>query len=74
MKCKVCGKRFKLKVEDKYDIRKAASFGDVLSGKNTNTVYECFDCPHCGCQNVVNIREKEINKIKEKVGEQDDSE
>lgn len=19
--------------------------------------YECFDCPECGCQNIVNIRE-----------------
>ena len=73
MKCKVCGKRFRLKVEDKYDVRKSASFGDVISGKVTSTVFECFDCPRCGCQNVVNVREKEINKVKEKVGEQDDS-
>lgn len=75
MKCKVCGKRFKLRAEDKYDVRKSASFGDVLSGKATSTVYECFDCSHCGCQNIVNVREKEISKVKEKkVGENNDTE
>lgn len=75
MKCKICGKRFRLRIENKYDVRKTAGLSDVLSGKTTNTVYECFDCPICGCQNIVNVREKEISKIKEKkVGENNDTE
>lgn len=33
MKCKVCGKRFKLRKDNKYDIRKTATISDALSGK-----------------------------------------
>jgi len=53
IKCKVCGKRFVLKHENKYLITKRGlsilAIGD--------TVYECYDCPKCGCQIVANIRE-----------------
>lgn len=73
MRCKVCGKRFKLRIENKYDVRKTVGLSDVFSGKTTGTVYECFDCPICGCQNIVNVREKKAEKPK-KVGENNDTE
>lgn len=62
MKCKVCGKRFKLKKENKYiKIKYPAGLSVLID----NTVfYECFDCPKCGCQNIVNIREGEEDENK----------
>lgn len=60
MKCKVCGKRFKLQADKRYDVvKKPDGLAKVLSGKGT-VFYECFDCPRCGCQNIVNTRERTI--------------
>ena len=25
-------------------------------------IFEAFDCPRCGCQNIVNIREEEVER------------
>lgn len=56
-KCKVCGKRFKLQADRRYEVlKKPSGFVGVLSGQGTMT-YECFDCPKCGCQNIKSIRE-----------------
>ena len=55
MKCKICGKYFKLKAENRYEAIKAPTLAEVLTAKAIT--YECFDCPKCGCQNLVNIRE-----------------
>ena len=54
MKCKVCGKRFVPKSEKRYLITKTRSIADALSGGEN--VFECFDCPRCGCQIVVQER------------------
>lgn len=54
MICKVCKRYFKPKKEDRYEVEKVKSAMLV----ENHQVYECFDCPKCGCQNVVNIREK----------------
>ena len=53
MKCKVCSKRIKLVAAKKYLVVKEKSLLDF----SAKTVYEAFDCPACGCQNIVNIRE-----------------
>nr|DAL28802.1 MAG TPA_asm: RimK-related lysine biosynthesis protein, Probable-dependent amine/thiol ligase family Amino-group [Caudoviricetes sp.] len=54
MKCKICGKEFELKKENKYLVtEKIAAFGALTELPKT---FEAFDCPHCGCQNVMNIR------------------
>ena len=55
MKCKVCGKRLLLKSDLRYEITKYPVGLNVLV--ENPTTYECFDCSHCGCQNIVNIRE-----------------
>lgn len=57
MICKVCKRYFRLKKEDKYDVEKVKSIMGRMALENQQ-VYECFDCPKCGCQNIVNIREK----------------
>lgn len=42
--CKICGYRFELKKENRY------------LAKESRYVFECFDCPSCGCQLKANIR------------------
>lgn len=60
MKCKICGKEFELKKENKYlATEKISAFGAL---KQLPKTFEAFDCPHCGCQNVINIREGEVIK------------
>ena len=69
MKCKVCGKRFKLQADKRYEaLKKPDGFAGVFSGKGI-VCYECFDCPRCGCQNIVHIREKTIIEIESKTEE-----
>lgn len=51
MKCKVCGKRFPLLKEKRYLATDRYGLSDVLSGGAVK--YECFDCPSCGCQIVI---------------------
>jgi transcription elongation factor Elf1 len=55
MICKVCGRYFRAKKEDKYEVTVVPEGLRVLT-EQTKT-YECFDCPKCGCQNIVNIKE-----------------
>lgn len=52
--CKVCGKQFDLKKENKYIVRENKGINGIASGTKK---FECFDCPNCGCQNILNIRE-----------------
>ena len=55
MRCKICGKRFKLQRENKYEVVIKPIGFDAISQRDKT--FECFDCPHCGCQNVVNVKE-----------------
>ena len=55
MKCKVCGKRFKAIKENRYEVVKHPEGLQVLT--QSSTTYEAFDCPKCGCQNIVGVRE-----------------
>jgi hypothetical protein len=52
-KCKVCGKWFILSAKNKYTIPKREISAIVVG---LYSCYEAFDCPKCGCQNIVNIR------------------
>ena len=52
--CKVCGKDFKLKKDNKYIVQENKGINGIASGSKK---FECFDCPNCGCQNIVNVRE-----------------
>lgn len=56
MKCKICGKRFKLMKENRY--LATEKIGALEGLTKAAKIFEVFDCPHCGCQNIVNIREK----------------
>ena len=54
MICKVCGRYFRAKAENKYNVTETPPGLMVLT--EGVKVYECFDCPRCGCQNRVSIR------------------
>lgn len=54
-KCKVCGKLFRLKANRRYEvISNPVGLGFLVEKPH---ILECFDCPRCGCQNMVNVRE-----------------
>ena len=65
-KCKICGKRMKLKAADRYEVRirkEKLMLAMVIPPLRTeDTIAECFDCPRCGCQNLIQIRE--VNVVK----------
>ena len=55
--CDVCGRDFPLIAEERYTVRGAEKSGLVtaISFEEADR-YDAFDCPHCGCQNIVNLR------------------
>lgn len=54
-KCRVCGKRLMPTKETVYFVSPKLSVAEVLTKKQT--IYEACDCPRCGCQAVLGIRE-----------------
>ena len=59
MICKVCKRRFTASKDNKYLAQKVRSINDAIM--TAPTTYEAFDCPKCGCQNIVNVREPEYH-------------
>lgn len=49
-KCSICGKRFRLLAENRYEVE-TKPFDRTI-------YYNAFDCPHCGCQNIIGVVEK----------------
>lgn len=60
MICKVCKKFFIPHKEQKYMVKKRPE--GILALTTPSTIYEAFDCPRCGCQNIVNQREVNYNE------------
>ena len=60
MKCNSCGRKFRLLAKNRYEIVKVEySLVSALKGIPIGgTYFNAFDCPHCGCQNVVSVIEK----------------
>lgn len=59
-KCKVCGKEFELQKEEHYITRDVTRVGlTVIIGGSEEELYDTFDCPHCGCQNVMQGRKRD---------------
>lgn len=57
-RCEICGKRFRLLAKNRYEIAKRPVGLECLT---KGTVYfNAFDCPHCGCQNIVGVVEKDV--------------
>lgn len=56
MKCLVCGSDFILNATDKYIVNIPASAVSKALLGTYDKIFEAFDCPQCGCQNLVNER------------------
>ena len=80
MKCRICGKEFELKKENLYTAREECTTGLALIAENKEVdLFDAFDCPFCGCQNIVGKRkrtfceekvlEDDLNDIKKKIEE-----
>lgn len=56
--CKVCGRDFPLIIEEHYVAQDPQKIGVLANLANTDKAieYDAFDCPHCGCQNVMQTR------------------
>lgn len=66
--CNVCGRDFPLISEEHYVARnkdrEGGQIGSIIAGKEEPTIFDAFDCPHCGCQNIMQERKRhniEIN-------------
>ena len=57
IKCRVCGHKFQAEKKNLYFATKNQGVVDALS--KGQTIIECFDCPMCGCQQMVGVREPE---------------
>lgn len=57
--CKVCGRDFALIAEEHYIARDPEKTGIVttLAGEDVK-IFDAIDCPHCGCQNVLQERKR----------------
>lgn len=56
--CKVCGRDFALIIEEHYVAQDPQKVGALMNLVNTDRAFQfdAFDCPHCGCQNVLQGR------------------
>lgn len=56
--CKVCGRDFPLIIEEHYVARDLEKKGvlPALSGEVESAEFDAFECPHCGCQNIMQSR------------------
>lgn len=57
--CKVCGRDFPLIAEDHYVSKEAGKVGfAAIAGGSAPVLWDSFDCPHCGCQNRMQQRNR----------------
>lgn len=65
VKCVVCNKDFELIKENRYTSRDEGRKGiSAIAGGSEETLYDTFDCPYCGCQNVMQKRRRSYINIK----------
>lgn len=55
-KCKVCGRRFRLLAKNRYEVVRIPTSLKILI--EDRVYFNAFDCPHCGCQNIMGVVEK----------------
>lgn len=74
--CKVCGRDFALIAEEHYIARDVEETGIAvaLGRKKEAEQYDAFDCPHCGCQNVVQERKMALIVIETEEIDQEEEE
>lgn len=74
-KCKICGKEFELQKGEHYVTRDAGQSGIAKVIVSTEEkIYDTFDCPHCGCQNVMQERKRNYSFTVAVAEEEDEKE
>lgn len=64
--CKVCGRNFPLIAEEHYVSKEAGKVGfAAIAGGPAPIIWDSFDCPHCGCQN----RMQQRNRVSDILGQ-----
>ena len=60
MKCNICGNEYPALRKNHYVSRDATKTGvaAALSAHDEPILYDCFDCPVCGCQNIAQNRKR----------------
>ena len=58
-----------MKMNDRYLATEKTGVLAILT--KPSKIFEAFDCPRCGCQNIANIREKEVIKSEVEISETD---
>ena len=59
--CAVCGRDFALIFEDHYIARDDGKRGVINAiAAEEETLYDAIDCPHCGCQNILQERKRTV--------------
>ena len=54
--CTTCGRDFPLIAEENYVVREDGKRGlQAVIADSEERMFSAFDCPHCGCQNVVAV-------------------
>lgn len=63
LECKICGCLFPATIEKHYVSREETKTGlSTVYENNEVKEYDTFDCPKCGCQNIVQERKREVKK------------
>ena len=69
LKCKICDCEFVPEKKEHYISRDEVKIGlSNLAGGMEEKIYDTFDCPQCGCQNIMGERKRSIggeNKTEE---------
>lgn len=64
--CKVCGRDFPLLAEEHYVSKEPGKTGiAAIAGGQAPILWDSFDCPHCGCQN----RMQQRNRLTDDLGQ-----
>ena len=75
LKCKVCEFEFVPEKKDRYVSRDEVKVGvSNLAGGMEEKIYDTFDCPQCGCQNIMGERKRELYMGENKLEEEEESE
>ena len=62
LRCKICGCEFNAAAEKYYISRDEVETGVIAAFKSTEEckIYDTFDCPQCGRQNVIQGRRRRV--------------
>lgn len=73
MECKICGKDFELKLDNHYVSRDNETNGIIKAIRSEEeNIFDTFDCPYCGCQNIIQQRKRPAFIGSDYIGKIDD--